>query len=329
MVLTPPLEPMLAQAADYVPGSGVLASGFAAEQKFDGHRTILFTPASPGGRLLLQTRRGSLVQDRFPDLAAAAGQLPDGMVLDGELVVWDTAAGELSFEALQRRAAARGRTATALAAKTPAFFVAFDMLQADGLELLSLPYRERRRRLEVLFAARALTAPWTLCPMTTDPDKAREWLEDWTDVSGVEGILVKNMGQRYRPGARDRAWTKIRRRDTTEAVIGAITGTLARPQFLVLGRHDPTGRLRPVGRTVPLRSDAARTLAEHLTPAGPGHPWAGVKFSSAWGTRDVLDTTLVQPDLVAEISADTSVDRGGVCRHPIRFTRPAPGRVRR
>ncbi|MEU4358687.1 ATP-dependent DNA ligase [Streptomyces virginiae] len=91
---------MLAQAAEHVPGSGVLASGFAAEQKFDGHRAILFTPASPGGRLLLQTRRGSLVQDRFPDLVATAEQLPDGLVLDGELVVWDTAAGRLSFEAL-------------------------------------------------------------------------------------------------------------------------------------------------------------------------------------------------------------------------------------
>ncbi|OEJ30043.1 hypothetical protein [Streptomyces subrutilus] len=123
MPLTPPFEPMLAQAAAYVPGSGVLASGLAAEQKFDGHRAILFTPAGPGGRVLLQTRRGSLVQDRFPDLVAAAEQLPAGLVLDGEVVVWDTAAGRLSFEALQRRAAARGRTATALAAKTPAFCI--------------------------------------------------------------------------------------------------------------------------------------------------------------------------------------------------------------
>ncbi|MFJ3861924.1 ATP-dependent DNA ligase [Streptomyces sp. NPDC090085] len=323
MVLTPPFEPMLAQAAEYVPGSGVLASGFAAEQKFDGHRTILFTPAGPSGRMLLQSRRGSLIQDRFPELVAAAAQLPDGLVLDGELVVWDTAAGRLSFEALQRRAAARGRTATALAAQTPAFFIAFDVLQIDGTELLALLYAERRRRLEVLFAARPLTTPWTLCPMTTDPDKAREWLEDWTDISdvGIEGIVVKNMSRPYRPGVRDPAWTKIRRRNTTEAIIGAITGTLARPQLLVLGRHDATGRLRHVGRTVPLRPVAARTLAEHLTPAGSGHPWTGVRFSSAWGTRDVLDTTLVQPGLVAEISADTAVDRGGVYRHPVRHVR--------
>ncbi|MFE5521689.1 hypothetical protein ACFQ9Q_28830 [Streptomyces virginiae] len=62
----------LAHAAEYVPGSGVLASGFAAEQKFDGHRAILFTPVGPRGRLLLQTRRGSLIQDRFSVLVAVA-----------------------------------------------------------------------------------------------------------------------------------------------------------------------------------------------------------------------------------------------------------------
>ncbi|MFI5867314.1 ATP-dependent DNA ligase [Streptomyces sp. NPDC051546] len=319
---------MLAQAAEYTPGSGVLAGGtVAAEQKLDGYRTILFTPIGPGGQMLLQTRRGSLIQDAFPDLVAAAAQLPDGLVLDGEVVTWDTAAGQLSFEALQRRAAARGRTAAALATKTPAFFIAFDALQISGTSLLTLSYAERRRRLEVLFAAHQLASPWTLCPQTTDPATAREWMEEWTDVPGVEGLVLKNLNQRYLPGVR--GWTKIRRRDTSEAVIGAITGTLKRPELLLLGRHDETGRLRPVGRTVPLRPGAARELSAHLTAAGPGHPWTGARFSSAWGSRDVLDTILVEPDLVAEISADTSTDRGGVWRHPIRYyacawTRPLP-----
>ncbi|MCX4960053.1 hypothetical protein [Streptomyces virginiae] len=68
--------------------------------------------------MLAQTRRGALVQDRRPDLVAAAeAQLPHALVLDGELLVWDTEAGRLSFEALQRRAAARG--ALALAARWP------------------------------------------------------------------------------------------------------------------------------------------------------------------------------------------------------------------
>ncbi|WP_405681530.1 hypothetical protein OG239_03195 [Streptomyces sp. NBC_00868] len=114
---------------------------------------------------------------------------------------------------------------------------------------------------------------------------------------------------------------KIRRRDTTEAIIGAITGTLARPQLLVLGRYDHHGRLRAVGRTVPLRPDAAQQVAEHLTASGPEHPWTGVKFSSAWGSREALDAVLVRPDPVAAISADVAIDHGGVYRHPVRHVR--------
>ncbi|ARE72559.1 hypothetical protein B6R96_00160 [Streptomyces sp. Sge12] len=68
------------------------------------------------------------MHDRFPDLATAAEQLPQSPVR--ALVVRDTAADRLPFEALQRSSAgqpaARGRTATALAAKNPAFFIAFD-----------------------------------------------------------------------------------------------------------------------------------------------------------------------------------------------------------
>ncbi|MEU8844015.1 ATP-dependent DNA ligase [Streptomyces roseus] len=156
--------------------------------------------------------------------------------------------------------------------------------------------------------------------MTTDPAQARQWLDSWTDVSGVEGIVVKPQTSRYMPGRRG-AWTKVRRRDTTEAIIGAITGTLTRPQLLVLGRHDQDGRLRAVGRTVPLRTEAARLVAEHLAAADPGHPWGGVTFAATWGSRDVLDVRLVRPDLVAEISADRSIDWGGVWRHPLRFRR--------
>ncbi|MGW2275746.1 hypothetical protein [Streptomyces yangpuensis] len=130
-------------------------------------------------------------------------------------------------------------------------------------------------------------------------------------------MLVKPLNGRYLPGYR--GWTKIRRRDTTEAIISAITGTLARPQLL--GRHDQHDRLRPVGRTVPLRPDAARQVAEHLTAAAPGHPWTGVRFAATWGSRDVLDTTLVHPALVAEVSADRAIDHGGIYRHPLRFRR--------
>ena len=136
--------------------------------------------------MLLQTRRGALVQDRFPDLAAAARSLPAGLVLDGELAVLDHH-GQLSFTALQRRATA-GRNARVLAAEMPAHFIAFDVLQSDGQELLDEPFARRREVLEALFADHRLAPPWTLCPSTTDPAIADEWLYEWTDVPGVEGV---------------------------------------------------------------------------------------------------------------------------------------------
>ncbi|MER7467649.1 hypothetical protein [Streptomyces sp. NPDC097981] len=46
-----------------------------------------------------------------------------------------------------------------------------------------------------------------------------------------------------------------------------------------------------------------------------------MRFPSAWGSTQPLDATLIRPGLVAEISADTAIDRGGVHRHPLRFTR--------
>ncbi|MEW2252292.1 hypothetical protein ACFW6K_22470 [Streptomyces sp. NPDC058733] len=88
---------------------------------------------------------------------------------------------------------------------------------------------------------------------------------------------------------------------------------------LILGRYDDTGQLRLVGRSsTPLRKDAARQLAEHLTPAAPGHPSEGVRFTSSWGSTRRLDVTLVEPGLIAEIAVDTAQERGA-WRHPVRY----------
>ncbi|WP_327365972.1 hypothetical protein [Streptomyces sp. NBC_01217] len=105
-------------------------------------------------------------------------------------------------------------------------------------------------------------------------------------------------------------------RETTEAFIGGLTGALRRPQLLVLGRYGTDGRLRAVGRTTPLKPDAARRLADHLTEAGPDHPWTGARFTATWDSREPLVPTLVVPELVAQVSADTAIDRGA-WRHPL------------
>ncbi|WP_051764500.1 hypothetical protein [Streptomyces sp. NRRL F-5135] len=94
----------------------------------------------------------------------AAAELPSGLILGGELLVW---AGEhLSFEALQRRAASHGPTVARLAEQMPAHFVVFDALQIDGHELLRRQYAECRVQLDTVFAQHHLADPWTLCPET-------------------------------------------------------------------------------------------------------------------------------------------------------------------
>ncbi|MFI8836344.1 ATP-dependent DNA ligase [Streptomyces afghaniensis] len=292
----------------------------------DGYRPLLFTPSPAPGGVVVQSRRGSLVQARFPELVRAAEHLPGGLVLDGELVVW--AGGQLSFEALQRRAASSGHTAVQLAEELPAHFIVFDALQVDGRELLREPYTYRRTRVEELFAHHSLGAPWTLCPETSDVHVAQDWLTSWTGVPGVEGLVIKGRQQRYLPGVR--VWYKIRRRDTTEGIIGAITGTLRRPQTLLLGRYDQDRSLRLVARSTQLHPEPARHLAAQLTAAAPGHPWESVRFTTSWGSRTPLDVILVEPQLVAEIDVDTAQERGA-WRHPVRFVRlredMAPGDV--
>ncbi|WP_217243177.1 hypothetical protein [Streptomyces sp. AC555_RSS877] len=112
-----------------------------------------------------------------------------------------------------------------------AHFVAFDVLRLSGTDTTGWPYRRRRAALESVFAARGLIAPWVLCPSTTDPDTVREWLTG-TSV-GIEGVLFKLLGDAYRPS--DRAWQKYKVRETTEAIVGAVTGSLTAPRGLLLG----------------------------------------------------------------------------------------------
>ncbi|WP_093710519.1 hypothetical protein [Streptomyces sp. 2131.1] len=137
-------------------------------------------------------------------------------------------------------------------------------------------------------------------------------------ASGTDGAQKTDHGLEYRscqiPTLHQ--W----RRESSEAIIGGVTGSLRRPNVLLLGRYDTTGRLRLVGKTVPLKAAAAQEVAALLTPAGPDHPWTGARFSARWGSRDLLDPVLVEPDHVAEVSADTAQEHG-VGRHPVRYVR--------
>jgi ATP-dependent DNA ligase len=312
-VMKVPSRPML--TADR--NTHVVPVGLVAEPKYDGYRA--FVACWADGRVLIQSRSGTDMTTGFPEIAEAARLLSPrigDVLLDGELVVWHD--GRLAFELLQPRLGAKPATAKRLAAKDPASFQVFDVLHAGEESLISQPYRERRAVLEALFAELKLGDPWRLCPATTDPETIGRWLAEWVPTYGIEGVVWKRPDSAYRPGRR--GWLKYRLRWTTEAVVGGVTGTIAHPQDLLMGRFDRDGRLRYVGRSTPLTPAAAAALGRLLTEAAPGHPWAGKRFSASWRSRESIAPVLVEPQIVAEISADTAQE-GGKFRHLVKFVR--------
>lgn len=112
-------------------------------------------------------------------------------------------------------------------------------------------------------------------------------------------------------------------RETTEAIVGAVTGPLSAPSGLLLGRYDDHGRLQYTGRTTTLARAASATVAGLLAPARRGHPWTNWSFSAGWGSRDTLNVTLVEPELVMEVGVDVARD-ASVRWRPHACTVPAP-----
>ena len=135
--LASPLE----QAAD---GLGPL-DDWLVEWKWDGIRGQLIRRQ---GALHLWSRGEELITHRFPELAKAAAELPEGVVLDGEILAWDEA-GVLPFAVLQRRIG-RDQPGARILEQAPAAFVAYDLLEQAGTDLRALPLAERRARLEAL-----------------------------------------------------------------------------------------------------------------------------------------------------------------------------------
>ncbi|OQD56847.1 hypothetical protein BM536_006940 [Streptomyces phaeoluteigriseus] len=212
---------------------------------------------------------GAALQARHRDASGVSGdwgwgrQLPDATALDG----WSYGtAGRLTFERLQNRLQRRGAGAARAAGEWPAHFVAFDLLRLPGTDTTGWPYRRRRAALESVFTARRLSAPWALCPSTTEADVVREWLT-WASV-GMEGVVFKGLNDAYRPSVR--GWQKYKIRETSEAIVGAITGPLALPRTLLLGRYDTEGRFQYVGRTTTLAPAAGAAVAGLLAAGRRG-----------------------------------------------------------
>ncbi|MBR7830415.1 hypothetical protein KDK95_29210 [Actinospica sp. MGRD01-02] len=317
MAMQVPPKPMLTAAKN----TTAVPAGFVVEPKYDGFRGMI--ARWHDGRVLIRSRKGTDLTTGFPEIAEAAAALPariGDVLLDGELVIRE--AGKLAFERLEARIGAKPATARRLAKEHPAQMVVFDLLHLGDLSLVDQPYRDRRALLERTFEVLKLGEPWELCPASTDRDTVAEWLTEWPGRYGTEGIVMKNPSQAYRPGAR--AWRRYRLHESAEGIIGAVTGTPARPTSLLLGRLDSHGRLRYVARTTQLERRTAVEFAAVLTPADETHPWHPRKPSPRWNPPNPEEITLVRPEVVAEFTGDLAQDPRGAYRHLVHFDRIRP-----
>lgn len=177
-------------------------SDWLTEWKWDGIRAQLVRRA---GQLFLWSRGEELITLRFPEITAAATQLPDGTVLDGEVLAF----GEgrpLPFSALQQRIG-RVKQVAELMRRVPVVFMTYDCLERGGEDIRDRSLRERRSVLESLLAEREHVLRLS-DRVTADNWDALSLLRAEARTRRVEGFMLKRWDSRYGTGRKRGDWWK-------------------------------------------------------------------------------------------------------------------------
>ena len=293
--LKPPVLPQLARPRVSLPEG----DGWTYEPKWDGFRTIAFVDQ---GDVYLQSRNGKPMTRYFPEVAFVEGSY----VLDGELVI-EGEEGRQEFELLGQRIHPAASRVAMLAEKTPATFIAFDVLARDGEVMLERSLGERRAALEGLAGASVELTPWT-----DDVEAARPWLQT------AEGVIAKELACGYKPGERT-GMVKVKRVRTIDCVVmgwrpGKAEGTVG---ALILGLYDGDGRLHEVGHSSGFTAAEKRSLVEKLRPFETGERGSGEP--SRWTHGRELEWVMLRPELVVEVTFDHV--SGGRIRHGAKVQR--------
>jgi ATP-dependent DNA ligase len=307
-----PVETMEARVSGRWP-NGV----FVYEPKWDGFRSLSWS--APEIRLDSRNQRPLLRY--FPELEPALSQLPDGTVVDGEIVV--VIDGVTDFDTLQQRIHPAESRINMLSEETPAELVAFDLLAHRGSDLRDEPFSERRSRLVELVAG--LEHPWHLTPQTDSEETAREWFDTF-ESAGCDGIIAKDPELTYQHAKR--AMLKIKHRRTIDVVVGGFREHKDGGKIgsLLLGLYNDKGDFHFIGhcsgfpnadrfeifnRFVELKAD--ESFDETARAPGGESRWSAGKDNS-W--------TPVQQGVVVEVSYDQL--EGDRFRHASRFHRWRP-----
>lgn len=257
------------------------------EWKWDGIRGQLIRR---GGAGFLWSRGEELINGSFPDLLEQAQTLPDGLVLDGEVLVWPNGqARPEPFAVLQRRLGRRNPTA-ALLRSMPAAFVAYDLLESEGIDRRKEPLQRRRGRLMELLAN---GVPEAL--RLSDDLPLSDWndLEAWREKArdtGAEGLMLKLLASPYGSGRRRGSWWKhkLEPMRLDAVLLYARNGSGRRANlytdytFGLWATADSTGDHSPA-------DDGSPTVASAMEGTGPGGGGASpgqerrlVSFASAY-----------------------------------------------
>ncbi len=325
----PPVQPMLAKSVKGIPDPEK-HGGLSFEPKWDGFRCLLF---KDGDEVELASRNTKPLTRYFPEVVAAAReQLPARCVLDGEIFV---AIGErLEFEVLQERIHPAASRIEMLSEKTPASYVAFDLLALGEESYAERPFAERRVALEE--ALRGLDGPCYLTRTTTDPAVAQEWFEQF-EGAGLDGVVAKPLASPYQQNVR--SMLKIKHERTADVVVGGYrehkTSTPGKPLLgsLLLGLYSD-GELQHVGVSASFTAARRAELIEQLQPLVipiEEHPWGRwAEFLTAnpdrvpgtqsrWSQGKDLSFTPLRPELVLEVAYDHM--EGRRFRHTAQFRR--------
>ncbi|MCB5165445.1 ATP-dependent DNA ligase [Streptomyces bambusae] len=285
-----PVQPMLAHTAKSVTEALTALGPCSVEEKLDGIRVQVHRTA---GTVRAYTRSLAEITDRLPEVAALARTLPGGdFILDGEAIALDAEGRPVAFQDVAGRVGSRLDVAAAQAALplSPAFF---DVLVADGQELLDLPLRERHALLDRLVPPSARVRRLAVSDPAADAGAAEAF---WAAAlaRGHEGVVVKALESPYSAGRRGRHWLKVKPVHTLDLVVlaaerghGRRTGFLSN---LHLGARTADGGFVMLGKTFKGLTDAVlRDQTARLT---------------ALAVSDDGFTVRVRPELVVEIAYD-------------------------
>jgi ATP-dependent DNA ligase len=324
----PPVAPMLAKPIADIP------DGQLYEPKWDGFRSIIFRD---GAEVEIGSRNEKPMTRYFPEIVAAVLEnFPDRAVIDGEIVVADTARNTLDFEALQQRIHPAASRVKLLSEQTPASFVAFDLLALGDDDLTDRPLSDRRAALEQALAG--AKPPVYVTPVTRELATARRWFEEF-EGAGLDGLIAKKLDLTYQPDKR--VMSKIKHERTADCVVAGYRVHKSGPDLigsLLLGLHNDDGTLVSVGVIGALPMATRRELFTELAPlvtTFDGHPWnweahmQGERTprkneTSRWNAGKDLSFVPLRPERVVEVRYDYM--EGVRFRHTAQFVRWRPDR---